>query len=328
MADPDMAGAASGPRDRPPPTGGPAEAGVTAGAAGLPERAAVLASDVSEARSPQQRRRLLASATAATRSATRSTVAATRSTAAATRMAALSAARATGRGVRATRRGGQATGRGVRAARRGVGGGTGWLTAQVMAMAPRLRVRNQAALHAQFPGRSPDQIADALIDRAARASAAVGGAVGAWAALPVLPAFPAEIATETLALVGIEIKLVAELHEAYGRPATGNVVERMTAYVGAWANRRGVAVVPGGLILAAGSPLARRLRWRLAARAGRTAFSLAPLLTGAAAGAMLNRRETRRLGAEIQADLRRRIRGAGRGASQAWPATPAQPPWN
>lgn len=206
----------------------------------------------------------------------------------------------------AAQKGARATGRGIRTARRGMGFGLGWLSGQVIAMAPRLRVRDQAALRAQFPGRTADEIADALIEGASRASAAVGAAVGAWAALPVLPAFPAELATETLALIGIEIKLVAELHEAYGTPASGNVAERMTAYVGAWANRRGVALAPGGLIIAAGSPLARRLRRRLAGRVGRSAFSLGPLLTGAAAGAMLNRRETRRLGEDVRTDLRRR----------------------
>jgi hypothetical protein len=278
----------------------------------LPERAARLASEVSEAGSAQQRNRLLAPFTTARRAASKSAsksaasaAEATRTAAEATRTAALSAARSAGQGMRAT-------GRGVRAARRGMSGGTGWLTGQVLAMAPRLKVRDQAALRAQFPGRTADEIADALVEGAARASAAVGGAVGAWAALPVLPAFPAEIATETLALVGIEIKLVAELHEAYGMPAAGNLMERATAYVGAWANRRGVAMVPGGLVLAAGSPLVRRLRWRLAARAGRTAFSLAPLLTGAAAGAMLNRRETRKLGQEIRADLRSRPQASPR----------------
>lgn len=86
-------------------------------------------------------------------------------------------------------------------------------------MAPRLRVRDQAVLRAQFPGRSAEEIADALIDGASRASGAAGGAVGVWAALPTLPAFPAEVAAETLVVVGIEIKLVAELHEAYGMPA-------------------------------------------------------------------------------------------------------------
>jgi hypothetical protein len=181
------------------------------------------------------------------------------------------------------------------------------MSGQVIAMAPRLRVRDQAALRAQFPGMTSEDIADALIEGAARASAAVGGAVGAWATLPVLPAFPVELATETLALVGIEVKLVAELHEAYGVPATGTVAGRMTAYVGAWANRRGISMAPGGLILAAGSPLARKLRRRLAARAGRSVFSLGPLLTGAAAGAILNRHETRRLGQDVRTDLRHRI---------------------
>ena len=79
----------------------------------------------------------------------------------------------------------------------------------------------------------------------------------------------------------------------------------MRAYVAAWAHRRGVSAMPGGLVFAAGSPLAQLLRRRLAARAGRSTFSLAPLLTGAAAGAFINGRETRRLGREIRGDLRR-----------------------
>jgi hypothetical protein len=175
-------------------------------------------------------------------------------------------------------------------------------------MVPRLRVRDQAALRAQFPGKSPEQIADALIEGATRAAAATGGMAGVWAALPVLPAFPVEIAGETLVMVGIEVKLIAELHEAYGVPAQGKFPERMSSYLAAWAHRRGVSMipgVPGGLVFAAGSPLARLLRRRLAARAGRSAFSLGPLLTGAAAGAMINRRETRKLGEAIRRDLRR-----------------------
>jgi hypothetical protein len=254
------------------------------------ERAAELATEVSEADQPTERRRLVASIAGAARSG----------------------ARASGRGVRSARRGvgsarrgvGSAW-RGVGTARRRVGSSTGRLSAQVVAMAQRLRVRDQAALRAQFPGRSAEDIADALIESAARASAAVGGAVGAWAALPALPAYPVEVATETLALIGIEVKLVAELHEAYGMPATGNALDRTTSYVAAWAHRRGVSMIPGGLVLAAGSPLARRLRWRLATRMGRSAFSLGPLLTGAVAGAMLNRQETRRLGHSVRTDLRR-----------------------
>jgi hypothetical protein len=167
-------------------------------------------------------------------------------------------------------------------------------------------------LRAQFPGLSTEDTADALITGAARASATVGGAVGAWATLPVLPAFPVEIVTETLALIGIEIKLIAELHELYGMPAPGNVADRATAYMGSWAHRRGVlAAGPGGLLMVAGSPLARRLRRRLYGRVGRSAFSLGPLFTGAMAGAALNSRETRRLGQEIRADLRRQAGATG-----------------
>jgi hypothetical protein len=243
-------------------------------------RAAEAAADVAEAERPQEQRRLAAAFT-----------------------------KATAPGARVAGRSSRAAQRGVGAARRGAGLGTGWLAAQVTAMAPRLRVRDQAALQAQFPGQSAEDIADALVDGAAHAAAAAGGAAGVWAVVPALPAFPAEIAAETLVLVGIEIKLIAELHEAYGTPAPGNRVERMSAYVAAWAHRRGVSMIPGGVIFAAGSPLTRLLRRRLAARAGRSAFSLGPLLTGAAAGAYLNSRETRRLGQDIRRDLRRRAIG-------------------
>lgn len=233
-------------------------------------RAAEVAADVTETDQPRERRRLV---TAFTKAATA---------------------------------GARVAGRGTRAVRRRAGSGTGWLAGQVVEMVPRLRVRDQATLLAQFPGQSAEEIADTLIERAAHAAAAAGGAAGVAAAVPVLPAFPAEIAAETLVLVGIEVKLVAELHEAYGTPAPGNSAERMTAYLAAWAHRRGVFMIEGGLILAAGSPLARLLRRRLAARAGRSAFSLGPMLTGAAAGAMFNSRETRRLGRAIRRDLRRR----------------------
>jgi hypothetical protein len=186
--------------------------------------------------------------------------------------------------------------------------GLNWLSGQVVAMGPRLRIRDQATLRAQFPGQTDDEIAQRLIERAARAAATVGGTTGAWAALPVLPAFPAEVAADTLAVVGIEIKLVAELHEVYGMGAAGSGTERARAYVGAWASRRGIYEVDGGLLLIAGSPLARQLTRRLAARVRRSAFALAPLFTGALAGALLNRRETRRLGLEIRDDLRQRRR--------------------
>ncbi|HYZ57061.1 MAG TPA: hypothetical protein VE733_26660, partial [Streptosporangiaceae bacterium] len=196
--------------------------------------------------------------------------------------------------------------RGVRFAGRRIHSGSHWLAAEVLAMAPRLPVRDQAALRAQFPGRSPEDIADALIEGASRASAAVGATVGAWSVLPVAPVFPAEIVTETLTLVGIEIKLIAELHEVYGMRPPGDFASRMAAFVGAWTRRRGATLTPSGVVFAIGSPLGRRLRRRLVMRATRSAVSLGPLLTGAAAGALINSRETRRLGNDIREDLRRR----------------------
>src|SRR6516164_5671587 len=231
-------------------------------------RAAEVATEITEAEEPQERRRLMSTFT------------------------------------RAVTAGARAAGRGTRAVRRSAGSGTDWLVGQVVAMAPRVRVRDRAALQAQFPGLSAEEIADALIDGAAHAAAAAGGAAGMAAALPVMPAWPAEIVAETLVVVGIELKLVAELHEVYGTPAPGNFTERMSAYLAAWAHRRGVFMVEGGMIIAAGSPLARALRRRLTAKAGRSAVSLGPLLTGAAAAAWFNSRETRRLGRDIRRDLR------------------------
>lgn len=259
-------------------------------ASDLSLQAAEVAADITEEDRPQERRKLAVAFSNAVSSGAR----------------------------KAARSGARVAGRGTRGARRRAGSGIGWLVDQVVAMAPRLRVRNQAALQAHFPGMSADDIADALIEGAARAAAAAGGAAGMAAALPVLPAFPVEVAAETLVIVGIEIKLVAELHEAYGAPAPGNLPERMSAYVAAWAHRRGVFMIEGGLILASGSPLARLLRRRLIARVGRSAVSLGPLLTGAAAGALFNRRETRKLGRDIQRDLRRRAVSGSAGMDTTW----------
>jgi hypothetical protein len=239
----------------------------------FPQRVADTAADVTEARGPAERRGRIAAFVKST---------------------ALSGARAAGRGTRA------------------VVGRHGWLTDQVVAMVPRLRVRDQAALRAQFPGKSSEEIAQALIDGAANAAAAAGGAAGMWAILPVVTAFPVEVAAETLVVVGIEVKLVAELHEAFGLPAQGNTAERMRAYLAAWAHRRGVFMIPGGVVLAPGSPLARLLRRRLLARAGRSTASLGPLLTGAVAGAVLNRSAVRSLGRDIVRDLRRHSAIEGR----------------
>jgi len=285
---------------------GSSENGQAADTDAAAQQAAEVAVELTETDQLQDRRRLAMALSGVARSASRVFGQGSGIARRGTDMARRGTGAARQRGTGAARRGVEAARRGAWTARRGAGSSMSWLTAQVVAMGPRLAIRDQATLRAQFPGRSDEEIAGLLIERAAAASAAVGGATGAWAALPVLPAFPAEVAAETLAVVGIEIKLVAELHEAYGVPASGTAADRARAYIGAWAHRRGFFMVPGGVLLVAGSPMARQLRRRLAARVRRSTFSLSPLFTGAVAGVLLNRRETRRLGRDILEDLRRR----------------------
>lgn len=206
-----------------------------------------------------------------------------------------------GRAVTARRAqaGGSATIRGLRASGQ-------WLADQAIEMAPKVPIRTIATLRAQYPGLQTEQLADQLITGAARASAGVGVAVGVAAAVPFIPTAPVELGVETLALVAIELKLIAELHEVYGMPAPGSGPQRMLAYTGAWAERRGIRITTGGLALAVGSPLRRKLERRLLATATRSTLALAPLLAGAAAGALIDHRETRRLGSLVREDLRKR----------------------
>jgi hypothetical protein len=189
---------------------------------------------------------------------------------------------------------------------RGLRAGGLWLTTQAVEMAPKVPIRTITTLRQQYPGQDTEQLADTLIEGATRASAGIGAAIGAAAAVPFVPTIPMELGVETLALVAVELKLIAELHEVYGMPAPGSGPQRMMAYLGAWTERRGVRVTANGLALAAGSPLRRQLERRLLAKASQSALALAPLLAGAAAGALVDRRETRKLGSLVREDLRKR----------------------
>ena len=204
--------------------------------------------------------------------------------------------------LRGLRSGGQYAGRGLQSLGR-------LLSAQVLEIAPKIPIRTASTLHDQYPGLSTDELADVLIDTAAKASAGIGAAVGAAAAVPFIPTAPVELGVETLSLVAVELKLIAELHETYGMPAPGNAGQRMLAYVSSWADRRGVRITTGGFALAMGSPVRRKLERRLLMKAGKSTLSLAPFLTGAAAGALLNHRETRKLGHQVRDDLRKRAAG-------------------
>jgi hypothetical protein len=191
-----------------------------------------------------------------------------------------------------------------------------WLTDLVLQLAPRIPARDRATLRAQFPGRTDSQIADTLVATAVKASAAVGAAVGGLAAVefaapPTLLAAPVQVTAETLCVVGIELKLVAELHEIAGLPAPGTAAERAAAYVSAWVRRRALEPAAAGQGLAAvlGAAGRREVRGVLMRRLGRSTGSMAPFLVGAAAGAELNRRATRALADRLLTDLRPSLSG-------------------
>ena len=182
----------------------------------------------------------------------------------------------------------------------------------VVEIAPHIPVRDRETLRRHHGSLTDDQIADQLVATAARATAAVGAAGGLlstveMAAPPAYLSVPVQIAAETLAVVAIEVKLIAELHELHGRGVPGTQATRGAAYLGAWVRRRGLdpfadSASLGGVI---GGAARKQLRQRLVRRAGRNATSVVPFLAGAVAGAALNRRETLRLGERVLTDLRR-----------------------
>ena len=193
--------------------------------------------------------------------------------------------------------------------------GGGWLVDLLLDVAPRIPVRNAETLRAQHPGLPDDDLAEALISGAAKTTAAVGAAGGAlstmhMAAPPTLLTVPVQIAAETLLVAAAEVKLLAELHEVYGVPATGSTRARAQAYLMSWSERRGLdPFSTSGLRFALGAQAKRQLRNRLVRRAGRNLTTLGPLLSGAVAGSVVNHRETRRLGDQVRTDLRARRAG-------------------
>ena len=200
------------------------------------------------------------------------------------------------------------------AGRKAVLGGA-WLVDLLVDIAPRVPMRDAATLRAQHPGLSDDDLAQLLIAGAAKATMTVGAAGGALAAIelaapPTLLSIPAQLAAETLLVAAIEVKLIAELHEVYGLPATGPLRDRAQAYLVAWSNRRGIdPLSPAGLRMSLGLPAKAALRKRLVRRAGRNVATLGPLMSGALAGSVVNHRETRRVGDLVRDDLRRHRSG-------------------
>ncbi|MFF6807894.1 hypothetical protein [Streptomyces sp. NPDC012616] len=196
--------------------------------------------------------------------------------------------------------------------------GLAHLADRIIDIAPRVPVRDLQALRAQFPGLGPEQLADKLVAGAANATSTVGAGIGAAAMLPVPPAMPTELAAEITGVAAIELKLIAELHEVYGLRPPGGLKDRSAAYLRSWSGERGIDVMrPSSVNAALGGQMKRELRQQIMKRMVRDLPNLMPFMVGAAVGALMNRRDTRRLAGKIRADLRK--------AQVPWDALPELP---
>jgi hypothetical protein len=189
----------------------------------------------------------------------------------------------------------------------GAKAGLAYIADRVIEVAPRIPVRDLDTLRKHFPGLGPEQIADKLVFGAANATSTVGAGIGAAAMMPVPLAMPAEIAAEITGVTAIELKLVAELHEVYGMRPPGNIKDRSMAYLNAWSGERGFDITkPNTVNAALGGQMKRELRQQIMKRTVRDLPNLMPFMIGAAVGAVMNRRDTRRLAEKVRKDMRKR----------------------
>ncbi|SEC29647.1 hypothetical protein SAMN05216483_1427 [Streptomyces sp. 2131.1] len=195
--------------------------------------------------------------------------------------------------------------RGVRKGGESAKAAIGHIADLIIYVAPRVPVRDLDTLRKHFPGLGPEEIADRLVAGASRATATVGAGIGAAAMMPVPPAMFAELAAEISGVAAIEMKLVAELHEVYGRRPPGNLGRRSTAYLTAWTEERGIEVTrPASVDAALSGHMKRELRRQIMKRTVRDLPNLIPFMVGAAIGASMNRRDTRKLAERVRKDLR------------------------
>jgi len=191
---------------------------------------------------------------------------------------------------------------------RGPGAALGDLLA---AAAPRLPIRDAEQLRRAHPGASDAEIAEALIARAARRTAGIGAAVGGLAAsqwlLPAsLLALPLELGAETVLIGAVEVVLVGELHELYGRAAPGDARSRVGAYLASWSAQRSVdGAAPAGLGALLGGAGLQALRRRVTRKVAGAIPPAAPFMLGAALSGRGNQRATQTLAERVLADLRR-----------------------
>ncbi|MFI0407770.1 hypothetical protein [Actinomadura sp. 3N508] len=188
-----------------------------------------------------------------------------------------------------------------------------WLGDLLVEAAPHIPIRDLETLQAHHHGLMGEELADKIVKVAGNSTTAVGAAGGALAAVqfaapPLLLTAPAQLAAETLVVAAIEVKMIAELHEVYGITVQGTGTARGAAFVTSWARQRGInPLEAGSLTSALGTAAKSALRKRMLRTFGRSLGTMGPFLTGAAAGAALNRSATKALAAKIRHDLRQNL---------------------
>lgn len=198
-----------------------------------------------------------------------------------------------------------------------------WSADTVVELAPRIPVRSLPALSAHHDGLSGAALAKEVTKSSGRVSAGIAAATGTLIAAQQLSVatvvlVPFELAAATALVTATELKLVAELHAVAGRSLGDGRLDASRAALLVWASghalgeprnpeagprlgdgmegRRGDVVVLGR---AARRSLVEALRKRFA----RNLTALAPLMTGAAAAGVLNRRATVGIGNSVARDL-------------------------
>ena len=225
--------------------------------------------------------------------------------------AAGSAARSTARSVSDGARSG------ARAVSAGARSGAHTVVERVHDIAPRIPIRELEALQ-RHHGRQGEDLADALVEAAARTTSTFGAAGGVAAVRLALRRNPMVLAVqmlaEPLAVAATEIKLLAELHEVYDVQVTGSGADRARYFATAWATARGVNPLdPQGTRSALGEVVKGNLGQTFAARIGSRFVRTGPFMAGAAAGGLVNGRSTRELADAVRAELR------GRGGTTVHP---------
>ncbi|HLM65420.1 MAG TPA: hypothetical protein VK306_14060 [Acidimicrobiales bacterium] len=172
-----------------------------------------------------------------------------------------------------------------------------WLGETIVELAPRVPIRDTATLSAHHDGQTGAALARSMVRSAGRVSAGVAAATGTAIAAQQLSIagvvlVPFELAAETALVTFVELKLIVELHDVAGRPLPGGPLPRSRAALLAWTSGHALAPSAGPGDMPLGPGARRELAAALRSRFTRNLTTLAPLLTGAAAAGLLNRRAT------------------------------------